>query len=163
MPVLFCQISSMKKKVVAHQTRNNFSGLFLSKNLKIKQSQNQIRKRIWFCIEPPEHALCPQAEKKAENADIWRSTQPHSSRYSATQQPPICQLARSILPNSSHHQATQQPPQWMSESVLPIPIQSWFWQKYQWSPCCKALVNAYQRIWMNVEFFGSYARRENKI
>ena len=73
----------MKKKVVAIEMKNSFSGLFFSKNLKIKQSQNQIHFRIWFCVELPEHALRSKAEKKAENADIWRSTQPHSSHNAA--------------------------------------------------------------------------------
>jgi hypothetical protein len=69
-PILFWQLFSMKKKVVALQTKNNFSGLFLSKNLKIKQQQKQIHFRICFCVESTELALCSQAEKKAENADI---------------------------------------------------------------------------------------------
>jgi hypothetical protein len=51
---------------VAFQIENNFSGLFLSKNLKIKQQQNQIHFRIWFCVVTTELALCSQAE----NADI---------------------------------------------------------------------------------------------
>jgi len=44
--VLFCQLFSMKKKVVALQMKNNISGLFSSKDLKIKQQQNQILFRI---------------------------------------------------------------------------------------------------------------------
>lgn len=73
----------MKNKVEPLEMKNNFSGLFLSKNLKIKQSQNQIRFRIWFCVELPERALSWQAEKKAENADIWCATEPHSSHHAA--------------------------------------------------------------------------------
>jgi hypothetical protein len=44
--VLFWQLFSMKKKVVALQMKNNISGLFFPKNLKIKQQQNQIHFRI---------------------------------------------------------------------------------------------------------------------
>jgi hypothetical protein len=59
-----------EEKSCGTPTKNNISGLFLSKNLKIKQQQNQIHFRIWFCVESTELALCSQAEKKAENADI---------------------------------------------------------------------------------------------
>ncbi len=60
----------MKKKLWTLQTKNNFSGLYLSKNLKIRQLKNQIHFRIWFCVESTELALCSQAEKKVENAEI---------------------------------------------------------------------------------------------
>jgi hypothetical protein len=85
--------------------KNNFSGLFLSKNLKIKQQQNQIHFRIWFCVEPPERALRFEAEKKADNADICCTTQPHSSRYSASYHTLFCQLAATTVDTISRHSA----------------------------------------------------------